>query len=302
MEECVDILKKLNSYLQYSWFDNAALDRESDYCVNEKEVLYSDTKFKAFCYRFTSNYTNLIAKWIKNYNDENCEYFNYWTYDRIIKNLDAHENDISQSKFMGIIRTLWEYYYDNLPKCNFKEYKMSISEFNNMKDLYDYFQNYDTLKRNINSEDNNYKKCYCSYIKEIMDVYSTLENKCRNPNGQIYCTVFNQITKENKPGTLFNDLGCNIEEVDASLVQKTQLSGTLLDLPEIHKHGSSSNTALKFTPFGKWLCNKIETIKRYFNIANEESTNGVIDRTTESKHVDTHKSKFNLSYNSIQNT
>ncbi|SBT83272.1 PIR protein [Plasmodium ovale] len=264
MEICKSIHGHLNSQREYSRLDNPDKIIKSDFCKEENGEIYKNTLFKNLCYKFATNFTYLIINW-KNYTDnEGCDYFNLWVYEKIINNFTVNQEDISQSEIINDIIKLWKEFNEYFKDCKFKNYSISISNLKNMKYLYDYSKNYDTLKLRSNTSDIECKKYYCSYIKQIDDVYNSVKDECIAPKNAELCKIFKLIEDDKKPDTLLTEFGCSTEYIDASLVQGVTSSGkdledTLIFQESYHSRNSPTDIALKttFSIFGVSLISSL---------------------------------------------
>ncbi|SBT01915.1 PIR Superfamily Protein [Plasmodium ovale curtisi] len=289
MAECDNVLEKLDSSKKYSWYDISNNIIPSRHCDDdEHDTLLSNTQFKNFCYRFATNFTYLIMKWIGNlgYDKESCDYLNYWAYHKLINNFKVEENDISKSDFMKTLRNLWTPYLEAFDKCTLNEYTMSVSDFKNLKDLHDYNVNYNTIKNKILPNSTNCKKNYCSYIKHMMEVYEKVSNEVSECKHEEVCASFKAIEESKKPETLFNEFGCSSDHVDNTLMQEIQssdkgLEDTLIFHQSYTSKNSPSDTALKYTPFGNWFRSRVLRKHRVGSIIHPDETEKLYDQNTE---------------------
>ncbi|SBS91542.1 PIR Superfamily Protein [Plasmodium ovale curtisi] len=304
MEKCATIYGHLNSHRHYSRLDSPQEIIHSYRCNEENGEIYKDRLFKNLCYKFATNFTYLIIDWGNYTDDEGCYYLNLWIYDKLINNFDINQEDISQSNIIKDIDNLWNKYSEDFPKCKFKNYKITVSEFKNMKYLYDYYQNYDTLKHRSDTSDLECKKYYCSYIKQIRDVYGTVKGKCSSNNNTELCAIFNLIKNEKKPDNLFTEANCSSELVDNSLIQEVKSSGkdledTLVFQESYTSKNSPADIALKaffslfgvslissflayrYTPFGNWFRIKILKKNGFGNILHADETEELLHNNSE---------------------
>ncbi|KMZ77059.1 hypothetical protein PVIIG_05240 [Plasmodium vivax India VII] len=163
-----------------------------------------------------------------------CEPLNYWVYDTLIKNkLIKDEEDISKSAIINNLTKLWNFTNCN-QKCEFKKYEMSEDDFKYMKELYDYSIHYLTIdgyKDNIGVI--GCKKHYCSYIKKVDKIYSTVKDLCSSSPSKPYCSLFSKIQQENIPSEYLKQYGCTETDIDDSLVKDEKIfSAPLLPDPQ----------------------------------------------------------------------
>ncbi|SBT00485.1 PIR protein [Plasmodium ovale] len=307
MAECDNVLDKLDAPIKYSWYDISSNIIRSGHCNDdEHDALLNDVHFKNFCYKFATNFTYLIIRWNGNqgYDKESCDYLNYWAYHKLINNFVVKDDDISQSDFMKTLRNLWAAFNVGDDKCRLKEYKMSVSDFKNVKDLHDYSVNYDSLKKNILPNSISCKTNYCSYIKHMMEVYEKVSAEISECKHQEVCTTFKAIEESKRPETLFKEFGCSSDNVDNSLMEQMQSSDTgIEDTLTFHESYTSRNsptdTALKaifstfaislissflayrYTPFGNWFRSRILRKNGFGNILHHKETEELLDNNSE---------------------
>ncbi|GAW84034.1 variable surface protein [Plasmodium gonderi] len=244
----------LKTYYTYSSFDILDNDVYSYECNEPEYQLESFPHFKKFCYILTKNITNVCLKIHKlPGNKESCDDLNYWTYYYLINNnFNINNDDISQSEIITYIDKLWQYYFDTFKNCNFRKYNISVSDFNIMKQLYDYSKNYSFLQFNFNQNfGHNLKKCYCTYIKQIKNLYNKIGNECSKLTDKHYCTLYNEL-KEKEPNKLFSNLSCSsigvhgyLVEGDPYLVNSSHLTSPIYKFTDIIDEFSQKNVSVK---------------------------------------------------------
>lgn len=195
----------------------ASSSHKSEHCEDDLTELSSNLHFKSFCSKFTNNYTNIISKWIPNgYNNENCEYLNYWTYSELIKNhFNVDKDDLSKSKIISDMTKLWNNYNEDYYKdCKFKIFNMSIAHFQHMKQLYDYSKDYSRIKENHCLDNLQCKPCYCMHIKKVISVFKLVQQECHSPRDNELCSLYNSIEGTKNPESLLNHMQCPNEDED----------------------------------------------------------------------------------------
>ncbi|CAG9485732.1 unnamed protein product [Plasmodium vivax] len=231
-----ELRQNLRRYFQYEFFNmHDNLDVNNPVCEELSNQGNMPKNFKNFCYILSKNikkvciYMNTSPK-----NSDYCEPLNYWVYDTLIKNkLIKDEEDISKSAIINNLTKLWNFTNCN-QKCEFKKYEMSEDDFKYMKELYDYSIHYLTIdgyKDNIGVI--GCKKHYCSYIKKVDKIYSTVKDLCSSSSGKPYCSLFNEIREDNIPRHYLEKYECTETDIDESLVKDEKIfSAPLLPPPE----------------------------------------------------------------------
>ncbi|SBS91975.1 PIR Superfamily Protein [Plasmodium ovale curtisi] len=318
MENCENELKSLESFSEYSRLDMpASSSHKSAHCEDDLTELSSNLHFKSFCLKFTNNYTNIISKWISNgYNNENCDYLNYWTYSELISNhFNVDENDISNSKIINDMTKLWKNYSDHIPQCELKNYKMSTEHFQYMKQLYDYSKDYSRIKKNHCLDNLQCKPCYCIHIKKVISVFKLVQQECQSPRDNELCSLYSSIAENKNPERLLNDMQCTDEGVSGFAAGGPNGEADLGSSLE----GSPSRAALnaglsilgisvisfflmyKFTPLQSWL----NTVTRRLNgnkyFLGKEETNEMLSYSSETEDANLSNNELNVSYNPLLN-
>ncbi|SBS94570.1 PIR Superfamily Protein [Plasmodium ovale curtisi] len=310
MEDCDKELKPLSSFVQYSQFDaDPDMDRPNDYCDEEVTKLSMYPKFKTFCYKFTRNLTG-ISQQINNTGDnKKCQFLNYWIHSELINNgFHNNKDNTFISDVINSISMLWTQ-YNHYNNCNFQNYKISVSDFNIMKDLQDYSENHSIIKGKISLKDTNCKKYYCSYIKKIVDLYRKIVAQCSSTDNKQYCSVLKEIQLSKDPGKLYDEFGCSSGYSEVSSEQLEQFAGskfefsftfedTDADLAEDTSVDSSSNTGLKFTPLKNWFHAKLLKKIITSNNMEEEATDEFLKNSTETEDEMLYN-RLNIAYNPI---
>ncbi|SBT74278.1 Plasmodium vivax Vir protein, putative [Plasmodium ovale] len=325
-----DELKSLESFLEYSRFDMPESHNDkSSYCDSDLTELYNNDYFYSFCYKFTRNFSNLVGKWnVSTYNNKNCEYLNYWTYDKLINNnFNVDKNNLSKSKIIGDVTTLWNVYSDFYRNCQLKKINMSAGHFQYMKQLHDYAQNYLSIKEKRCFGKKSCKACYCTYINDVINVYTAVQEECQSPEGKELCTFFHAIEQEKNPKILLQEMKCNEESVDEFLPVGHQFSmghddgGTMDREDDLGNslEGSPSRAALnaglsilgisvisfflmyKFTPFQSWLNTVTRRLNRNKYFVVKEENNEILSYSSETEDANLQNNELNLSYNPLLN-
>ncbi|SBS90354.1 PIR Superfamily Protein [Plasmodium ovale curtisi] len=166
----------------------------------------------AFCY--VSYMKNNMLQY-----EERWNYLFYWTGVKVLENL---KNISNFDKAMGILNSVKEK-FDGKKGYDLDFFEINKEEFNNLKKVYDYAQNYHDLKTKTK---NNYFKCskkYDEYIKESMQHFKSQKTKCEKDLSP-YCKIFNKMFITYNMQT-FLDLSCR--EVEPEIVAKQEYPGTL---------------------------------------------------------------------------
>ncbi|SBT83113.1 PIR protein, partial [Plasmodium ovale] len=312
-------LKSLESFSEYSRFDmHASSSHKSEHCEDELTELSSNHNFRSFCSKFTNNYTNIMSKWAQRvYNNENCEYLNYWTYSELINNnFNVNKDNLSNSKIINDMTKLWNNYNKDFYKqCKFKIYNMSIAHFQHMKQLYDYSKDYSRIKANHCLDNFQCKPCYCMHIKKVIGVFNLVKEECQSNEGNELCTLYSSIAENKNPERLLNDMQCTDEGVSgfaaggpngeadlgSSLEGSPSRAGLNAGLSILGISVISFFLMYKFTPLQSWL----NTVTRRLNgnkyFLGKEETNEMLSYSSETEDANLSNNELNVSYNPLLN-
>ncbi|SBT02803.1 PIR Superfamily Protein [Plasmodium ovale curtisi] len=123
---------------------------------------------------------------------ERWNYLYFWTRHKVLK---SSENS-SLSDIMDLLKTV-KSVKDNGQLYNNDMFNVSTEQFNNLKKIYDYLQNYDTIYLKVGPSGNapcteKYKK----YLTTSYEFYMSEKGKCSYNNTDNYCKVLNSFVSE----------------------------------------------------------------------------------------------------------
>ncbi|SBT36763.1 PIR Superfamily Protein [Plasmodium ovale wallikeri] len=179
-EEWDAIKEDLPTNKIYNKLNGNANNTEYDkYCkeLTEHEKDYSG--ISTFCKNFAKNIKNLSNILDTENNRDRCSYLTYWVYNemrKIFKNKESKIYDLKiDEKIYKIRNTIFTETYNYF--CPFYFEKDTLDEWKTEKDLYDYFKNYDALKKFIPSNKN---KCeiFNTYLNYVSPLYEEHKNDC----------------------------------------------------------------------------------------------------------------------------
>ncbi|SBS84747.1 PIR Superfamily Protein [Plasmodium ovale curtisi] len=332
MEDCDLGLESLNTFIQYAIFNtHVDVSAKNDFCKELNEKLPPNYEnFNNFCYKLTRNLYKISDSLNKNpENNEECTNLIYWIYYEIVKNkYYGKADDISLSEVIQNFSDLWEN-YDYYGKCKFEYYKINATDFNILKQLYDYSRNYSTIHERSNKVSENCKKYYCNYINNIVQAYISAESGCSESMDKKYCTLFTEIKNSKKPGILFEHFKCVQGELKEGLVDEEKILRARTQASSLHRYdyslgnialGNSSSRVVikvffsilgillicffliyKFTPARGWINDIIQKKKRTWGIMNEKVPEPGLEQTSEYEEEKEKNEKLKISYHSLLN-
>ncbi|SBT52539.1 PIR Superfamily Protein [Plasmodium ovale wallikeri] len=165
---------------------------------------------------------------------ERCHFLYYWIGDTLYKYLK------SEHLFSPIIDELYtaanKFKVPN--KCNIIYHNISKDFFNKRKIVYDYIQNYKTIKQSLTDHGYSCNREYKNYISKSVRIYNEVYNTC-NGNSDTYCMKFQEnFTKYNHDE--LSKLSCNLEQERPVEPPRVGARGSLndaeLDIPSPQFH------------------------------------------------------------------
>ncbi|KMZ77286.1 hypothetical protein PVIIG_05331 [Plasmodium vivax India VII] len=160
------------------------LNKEYDYFDNSlfcDIVRINNTPIKRDVYKNCNKLKSILDNWelILEYlgketnKDKYCEYLNYWLHAKITGN--------SYSKrIVTLLYTTWNWIKESKPGnsnsiCSHKNFNVSEKDFKNMKDLYEFMEYYDDIKKKLKKDDVTKNNKYCDYIKSRFSLYHAMK-------------------------------------------------------------------------------------------------------------------------------
>ncbi|SBT87023.1 PIR protein [Plasmodium malariae] len=268
-----NILKELPEYKQYDdLYKDGNNEVSVDYC-RDTETKWKDQKVKTIC----NNIIDYLKKFNKskkkeNVNYDECSYFTYWIYDKIISELGTkgnktfHPDDRTKlnhailSAYKNIVKKDCLFYFDD----NFNVWKEE-------KHLYFYFKSYDHIKNKKGSSGTEKKK-YCDYLEQIKNIYEQhITNFCKyffqKDSYVNMCSQYFKCEEKYNPYDLLSKLKCkhNISiDYWKKLIQELIIDRDVIML----SHHSSERTRINFLddPFYKAITFGFVTIGLLFTL------------------------------------
>ncbi|SBT79049.1 PIR protein [Plasmodium ovale] len=286
----------------------------------------SSEKFKrAFChvYYMKSMMSSYEHRW---------NYLFYWTGFNAFKNV---KNSALFRDVMNILKGIKKK-FDGIDINDYDISNIDEDKFNSLKIIYDYFQNFEDIKRAISQPTYLCSAKYKSYIEDGFNEYQKIESACTS-SSESYCSIFKDI-KQRFSDVILTKLECprvrGAELVDrgqsatiqgqqglASELQGRQ--GThmgILDASVGSGAGTSSNDnttvaiifpflgillsffiLYKFTPFGPWLRTHVLWKKIIRSGTDEGETQELLTHTYNSENINSQGFFHQIGYNPGRN-
>ncbi|SCA81930.1 Plasmodium vivax Vir protein, putative [Plasmodium vivax] len=140
------------------------------------------------------------------------DFLYYWIGE---KNFEKLKNESNFQKIMHILDDV-KLQFDN-NKYTYDFSKISKNEFTQLKFIYDYVQDYETIQRTISQDNVECSTKISEHIKKCFQEYNTLKSRC-TPREDKFCQIFKYIIGQNGNKEL-TELKCSVVK-DAELRSK----------------------------------------------------------------------------------
>ncbi|SBT74630.1 Plasmodium vivax Vir protein, putative [Plasmodium ovale] len=221
----------------------------------------------------------------------------------------------------------------NYKPC-FYSFDCNIDECKEMKELFDYFKNYDTFKCNNDSKKTECK-IHCEYLIYINKLYEKHIEECctcffRSNECRDNCPHYFKCDQKYNPYTLFSALKCNDILPSGMSMQKIN-KPISVDRDFIIKSEKSSITgfknisrdpfnivmsvaftllgifflffcSIKFTPFGPWLYNKVLKTEKNKYDTYERHSQELLKNDSEYNNTNSQNRRLRITYQSTDNS
>ncbi|KMZ95944.1 hypothetical protein PVMG_06171 [Plasmodium vivax Mauritania I] len=170
-----DFYNKLDTELK----DAKILDSDCSVCnayvpitPEGKKEQYNLCKKVCYILQFSENIQS-ISESINN--DKLCLYVNLWLYHHATKIPDFPERIDNLYNALNLIKTKRD---NKVNQCNLTDYSISNSEFKHKQILFEFFENYENLKKMLESQDDINVQLYCNHIKKHFLYYNNIKETC----------------------------------------------------------------------------------------------------------------------------
>ncbi|KNA01787.1 hypothetical protein PVNG_05576 [Plasmodium vivax North Korean] len=212
------VLKELPSEVFYKALnDNGNDNGDGNKCSMACESIETgleQEKIKQICTKLEKN-----IYYVKNYHDKGLSFFdkhcydlNYWLYTEVTEQLGKGETKNNIYPFFEKIQKQWEKIdrsgnsNDSDKICMPESQLFKTGLFKHMKKLLDYFENFENIKKELETPNDEHKK-YCDYILKSVPLYFTFQQLCNLIKNDI-CIKYLEIDDRYNPKELLSKLAC----------------------------------------------------------------------------------------------
>ncbi|SBS99619.1 PIR protein [Plasmodium ovale] len=278
-----------------------------------KETGISDNLLKAFYY---VSYLNARDTFF----NERWNYLYFWVGFKVLEKL----GNPAFIKVIPIIKNVKEHIHGS--EYEYDILKITSDKFKDLKTIYDYFENYDSINLYIGGNNRDCTEKYKQYVDSSYAIYENIKNTCLYNEGEEYCKLFYYIVRTHNNRVL-EKLTCNGNKPPLSVEEHKKIMAldTVEDVgleDQVHKEVTSPSTSdnmmstffpilgifsflfllYNFTPFRSWLHNilsKKEIIKH--NLYEDESEE-LFESQNKSSNRDRPYNRNDINYHSIINS
>ncbi|SBS82188.1 PIR Superfamily Protein [Plasmodium ovale curtisi] len=297
---------------------------------DEEQYFMSNYRFKVLCYYFANNLEKIHEKLENNekLKDKRCNDFIYWWYDNLYFTYNkGHSTDSSNiaNHFKNIWQKITQLYGVSADKLckNYFEPLLSFDSCKNMKEVSDYCENYEFIKKELEETRANCAGYYY-YLIQSEDLYKNTVSKC-NTDGKNYCLNFDKCHTYD-PKILLNNSKCKlIEKTENDRIELEEQAEQLIPCRRGFECVSYDiiNTSItfsdyrfislivlsiwaiilscfflyKFTPFGSFLNNILHKKNIIRKDIHEEEFQELFESDSEDSSLNFNNREYRITYN-----
>ncbi|SBT30660.1 PIR Superfamily Protein [Plasmodium ovale wallikeri] len=341
MENRIEALKKLDSFKFDFMLNNSVTHCDNcKLCDEVNELVKSEPWLKFFCYQFVRNVQTLyeIISFRHDLRERRCNTLNYWIHDRVTNFYNTSNINVKKVDIISELLKVWEHmksskYEKESYICELQKSEQSknLEEMKRKKIMFDYCENYNTLKGFLTKPYHNNCNIYYDYLKESVHEFSKIAKvhnaQCSSINNCLsFCNKYD-------PEDLLNNSKCKVveiskdkkeyiqkEECEASKVEAVSQAISKTEEVKISEFTFSDNRAIilillslwgvfltflflyKITPFRSWISNKIGKRKIIRDHFNEQSDDETLNADYECMDKNMQNAGYNISYNTDWNS
>ncbi|SCA60829.1 VIR protein [Plasmodium vivax] len=181
---------------EYKFYKDAQLKLSSDDGLQK----VSEKILKAMCYMYTKKSSNQL-------DSEMCKYFYYWLGDVLLKNIN--NQNFTSAYLISLYSIINSAGLGKI--CDPLNYYIDKDIFKNNKLIFDYSEDYENYKLDLNKPNPLCNKSYQEYLQTYVNKYNILYGYCKvEGHNDSYCTEFNKHFSK-KEHNLLSTWSCNLE-------------------------------------------------------------------------------------------
>ncbi|SCO72984.1 VIR protein [Plasmodium vivax] len=236
------ILENTPAHNIYKKFYEEKIDESkcAKYCGTFISNNINNTEARTICAKVVTNLEKLpVIENIGYTHEDRCSNLTYWTYDILMNTYNTNKNVIIENNIISELNNAIFRVNQELKKDKNCTYYIDgiFSEWNEEKNLHDYFENYSTFIQNISNKAK--KETYCQYIDYISNLYKKYMKICctcySRPEYvcEEHCPKFFKCNRKFFTIDLLNKLECKDNE--SLQKEKENFESLFIDLDVIRK-------------------------------------------------------------------
>ncbi|SBS89212.1 PIR Superfamily Protein [Plasmodium ovale curtisi] len=253
--------------------------------------------------------------------DQRWNYLYFWAGSKVLESSESS----SFYDTMHLINTV-KSYIDKTNKYNDEMLKINTDKFKELKEIYDYFQNYESIKAKISPINPDCTLPFKEYVEKSYNTYNDMNGKCAGNHEDDHCKIFHSfvskykmkdITKLTCNGTKVPQLQDQMDytEYAHDLERNLPSRGQSPQMPPasrgLHPSPGSTNAIstvlpllgtvsilfvwFKFSPLGSWLYNSIFK-KKFIGKYEQEEEPEILEYPYSFAHRNVADSAHNIAY------
>ncbi|SCA60164.1 VIR protein [Plasmodium vivax] len=175
------------------------------------EKLGDYKNIQKFCEKLTDILSRFnTLKFYGSLQDHKCIIVKYWMYDQLFNYIKGEYSIENMRPFLHILPSIWKGSITDT-NCILDDVDIDSKEdFNKIKILFDYAQDYNTIKSAIKLPNKECSDEYMSYLKKGIETYNAFKQDCSDNSDEHYCVKFRNLKNIYEMDKLSNII-CKIE-------------------------------------------------------------------------------------------
>ncbi|KMZ83536.1 hypothetical protein PVBG_00616 [Plasmodium vivax Brazil I] len=210
------VLSSLPSRINYNKLsENYGKFADDVKCDTLQEQLMKAYPENIVDYTSIENFCKKITDILKSFNTlafhgsfegNKCIIVKYWMYEQLFKSIKREYVIKDMRPFLKILSNIWKDCVTD-KNCNIDDARTySDEDFNKINDLFDYAQDYDTIKSAINPTNKECSDEYMDYLNKGFQTYNAVKQDCSINLNKPYCVNFRELENIYEMNNLSNKI------------------------------------------------------------------------------------------------
>lgn len=163
--------------------------------------------------------------------DDRWNYLYFWTGLKVLDN----KYDSSFSEVMAVLKSVRDRNDQN--DEYYELINTSKEHLKDLKQVYDYLQNYGTIELRISPHNSECSLMYKEYVQNSYATYNVMKGKCKGKDTEHHCKVFNRLETKYKKKDI-KDLTCSGIQVPQKVLEVQDFNDSEEDEHSLQGHGT----------------------------------------------------------------